>query len=62
MYAGKAHAQATLGQMLPEPYATLLTGILLGVEAGSPAGRIAYKMQYQFVLNMATDWQATPKY
>jgi hypothetical protein len=38
LYAFKAHAQATIAQMLPEPYAALLTGILLGVEAGIPRG------------------------
>ena len=36
--AFKAHAQATIAQMLPEPYAALLTGILLGVETGIPRG------------------------
>ncbi len=51
LYAFKARAQATIAQMLPEPYAALLTGILLGVEAGIPRGGIAYKMQYQFVLS-----------
>jgi hypothetical protein len=38
LYAIKARAQATIAQMLPEPYAALLTGILLGVEAGIPRG------------------------
>jgi competence protein ComEC len=36
LYAFKAHAQATIAQILPEPYAALLTGILLGVESGIP--------------------------
>jgi competence protein ComEC len=36
LYAFKAHAQATIAQILPEPYAALLTGILLGVETGIP--------------------------
>jgi competence protein ComEC len=36
LYAFKARAQATIAQMLPEPYAALLTGILLGVETGIP--------------------------
>ena len=38
LYAIKARAQATIARMLPEPYAALLTGILLGVEAGIPHG------------------------
>jgi competence protein ComEC len=38
MYAFKARAGAAIAQMLPEPYAALLTGILLGVEAGIPRG------------------------
>jgi competence protein ComEC len=38
LYAFKARAQETIAQMLPEPYAALLTGILLGVEAGIPRG------------------------
>jgi competence protein ComEC len=36
LYAIKARAQRTIAQILPEPYAALLTGILLGVEAGIP--------------------------
>jgi competence protein ComEC len=36
LYAFKARAQATIAQILPEPYAALLTGILLGVESGIP--------------------------
>jgi len=32
----KARAQATIARILPEPEASLLTGILLGVEAGIP--------------------------
>jgi competence protein ComEC len=36
LYAFKARAQATIAQLLPEPYAALLTGILLGVESGIP--------------------------
>jgi competence protein ComEC len=38
LYAFKARAQETIAQILPEPYAALLTGILLGVEAGIPRG------------------------
>jgi competence protein ComEC len=38
LYAFKGRAQATIAQMLPEPHAALLTGILLGVEAGIPRG------------------------
>ena len=34
----KARAQATIARILPEPEASLLTGILLGVEAGIPEG------------------------
>jgi len=33
----KRHAQATIGAVLHEPAASLLTGILLGVESGLPA-------------------------
>lgn len=33
----KQHAQSTIAAILPEPQAALLTGILLGVEAGIPA-------------------------
>jgi competence protein ComEC len=36
LYAFKSRAQATIAQILPEPYAALLTGILLGVETGIP--------------------------
>jgi competence protein ComEC len=36
LYAFKARAQQTITQILPEPYAALLTGILLGVESGIP--------------------------
>ncbi|GAB4539840.1 MAG: DNA internalization-related competence protein ComEC/Rec2 [Anaerolineae bacterium] len=36
LYAFKARAQETIAQILPEPYAALLTGILLGVETGIP--------------------------
>ncbi len=36
LYTFKAHAQATIARILPEPYAALLTGILLGVETGIP--------------------------
>ncbi len=36
MVAFKARAQAVIAQILPEPYAALLTGILLGVETGIP--------------------------
>jgi competence protein ComEC len=36
LYALKACAQETIAQILPEPYTTLLTGILLGVETGIP--------------------------
>jgi competence protein ComEC len=36
LYAFKAQAGETIAQILPEPYAALLTGILLGVEAGIP--------------------------
>jgi competence protein ComEC len=32
----KVHAQATIARILPEPEASLLTGILLGVESGIP--------------------------
>jgi competence protein ComEC len=38
LYAFKASAQATIAQILPEPYAALLAGILLGVESGIPRG------------------------
>ncbi len=36
LYAFKARGQGTIAQILPEPYAALLTGILLGVETGIP--------------------------
>jgi len=36
LYAFKAHAGETIAQILPEPHAALLTGILLGVETGIP--------------------------
>ncbi|MFB0545793.1 MAG: DNA internalization-related competence protein ComEC/Rec2, partial [Anaerolineae bacterium] len=36
LYSFKAKAQATIAQILPEPEASLLTGILLGVESGIP--------------------------
>jgi competence protein ComEC len=36
LYTFKARAQATTAKILPEPYAALLTGILLGVETGIP--------------------------
>jgi competence protein ComEC len=36
LFALKRRAQAVIAQMLPEPQASLLTGILLGVEAGIP--------------------------
>jgi hypothetical protein len=38
LYAIKTRAQRTIAHILPEPYAALLTGILLGVEAGIPRG------------------------
>jgi len=38
LYTLKARAQATIALILPEPYAALLTGILLGVETGIPKG------------------------
>jgi competence protein ComEC len=41
LYAFKGRAQATIAQMLSEPQASLLTGILLGVETGIPAGLMA---------------------
>ncbi len=37
LYSFKARAQNTIAQILPEPQASLLTGILLGVETGIPA-------------------------
>ena len=36
LYRFRAHAQAILRTILPEPQASLLTGILLGVESGIP--------------------------
>jgi competence protein ComEC len=36
LYAFKARAGETIAQILPEPHAALLTGILLGVETGIP--------------------------
>ena len=36
MLAFKNRAQATIAQILPEPEASLLTGILLGNEGGIP--------------------------
>jgi len=41
LYAFKGRAQATIAQMLSEPQASLLTGILLGVETGIPADLMA---------------------
>jgi competence protein ComEC len=37
LHAFKARAQETIARTLPEPYAALLTGVLLGVEAGIPS-------------------------
>ncbi|MFQ6057995.1 MAG: DNA internalization-related competence protein ComEC/Rec2 [Anaerolineae bacterium] len=37
LYAFKGRAQAVIAAILPEPQASLLTGILLGVERGIPA-------------------------
>jgi competence protein ComEC len=36
LYTFKARGQGTIAQILPEPYAALLSGILLGVETGIP--------------------------
>jgi hypothetical protein len=36
LYAFKARAGGAIAQILPEPYAALPTGILLGVEVGIP--------------------------
>ena len=36
LYAFKAHAKNVIAQILPEPQASLLTGILLGDDAGVP--------------------------
>ncbi len=36
LFAFKRRAQAVIAEMLPEPQASLLTGILLGVESGIP--------------------------
>jgi competence protein ComEC len=41
LYAFKGHAQAVIARLLPEPQASLLTGILLGVETGIPADLMA---------------------
>jgi competence protein ComEC len=41
LYAFKGRAQAAIAQMLPEPQASLLTGILLGVETGIPTDLMA---------------------
>jgi len=41
LYAFKGRAQATIARLLPEPQASLLTGILLGVETGIPADLMA---------------------
>jgi competence protein ComEC len=38
LFACKQRAQSVISQMLPEPQASLLTGILLGVETGIPDG------------------------
>jgi competence protein ComEC len=37
LFTFKRHAQTTIAAILPEPQAALLTGILLGVEAGIPS-------------------------
>jgi len=36
VYSLKEHLQATIARLFPEPSASLLTGILLGIEAGIP--------------------------
>jgi len=41
LYAFKGRAQAIIARILPEPQASLLTGILLGVETGIPADLMA---------------------
>jgi competence protein ComEC len=41
LYAFKGRAQATIARLLPEPQASLLAGILLGVETGIPADLMA---------------------
>jgi len=41
LYAFKYRAQATIARILPEPQASLLTGILLGVRMGIPADLMA---------------------
>lgn len=41
LYAFKGRAQATIARLLPEPQASLLMGILLGVETGIPAELMA---------------------
>ena len=38
IFTFKRRAQSTIARILPEPQAALLTGILLGVETGIPAG------------------------
>ena len=38
LFTFKRHAQSVIARILPEPQAALLTGILLGVETGIPAG------------------------
>jgi competence protein ComEC len=38
LFAFKKHAQSTIANILPEPQAALLTGILLGIETGIPDG------------------------
>jgi competence protein ComEC len=37
LFAFKRYAQSTIASVLPEPQASLLTGILLGIETGIPA-------------------------
>jgi competence protein ComEC len=37
LFAFKRYAQSTIASILPEPQASLLTGILLGIETGIPA-------------------------
>ncbi|MFZ5919167.1 MAG: DNA internalization-related competence protein ComEC/Rec2 [Chloroflexota bacterium] len=41
IFAVKSRTQATIGRILPEPQASLLSGILLGVEGGIPADVMA---------------------
>jgi competence protein ComEC len=38
MLTFKAHAAQTINRILAEPYASLLNGILLGIETGIPKG------------------------